>query len=143
MKKISYIIGIIVTLAGIIGFFGESILGMIDTSTIQNIVYVVLGLLLLMGVMKGKAMLTKVIGIIFAVLGILGIIMSGETVLAIVQDTSAGNYFHLIIGIILIIIGFIQHKGGSHGHSAPTQPQMSHDEPVQTEAPQQPHNPQM
>jgi uncharacterized membrane protein HdeD (DUF308 family) len=145
MKIISYIIGIIVTLAGIVGFFSESILGMLDTSTIQNIVYIVLGLLLLMAVKKGKALLTKIIGIIFAVLGILGLIMSSENVLAIVQNTNTGNYFHLVIGVILIIIAFMSCKKGSHGggHSAPVQPEMTHNEPTQGEAPQQHNDSQM
>lgn len=139
MKIISYIIGIIVTLAGILGFFSDSVLGIIETNTIQNIVYVVLGLLLLTAVIKGKAKLAKIIGIIFAVLGILGLVLSADTVIGLAVSTPAGNYFHLIIGIILIIIGF-KNKGGSSdsGESqAPTQA------PQQPETPQQPNNPQM
>jgi hypothetical protein len=139
MKIISYIIGIIVTLAGILGFFSESILGMIDTNTIQNIVYVVLGLLLLMAVKKGKAMLPKIVGIIFAILGILGLVMSGDTVIGLVQNTGTANWFHLIIGIIILVIAFMS-KGGSQGPSMQSEsPQM----PQQPEAPQQPQNPQM
>lgn len=138
MKIISYIIGIIVTLAGILGFLGESILGVIDTNTIQNVIYIVLGLLLLMAVKKGTTMLPKIIGIIFAVLGILGLVLSGDTVIGLVESTGAGNWFHLIIGIIILVIAFTGKEGSqgpssmsSEGTGAPQTP------------PQQPNNPQM
>ena len=133
MKMILYIVGIVVALAGIVGFFSDPIIGMIESNTIQNVVYIVLGLLLLMSVMKGQAMLTKIIGIIFAVLGILGLVMSGDMVIGIVESTSAGNWFHLVVGIVVLLLTFMN-KGGSQGggYQAPHQP----------EAPQS-DNPQM
>lgn len=114
MKIISYIIGIIVTLAGIVGFFNESILNVINTNAIQNIIYVALGLLLLMAIKKRKAMLTKIIGIVFAVLGILGLVISGDKVIGLVESTSAGNWFHLIIGILILLIAFMNKDGSRH-----------------------------
>ncbi len=111
------IVGIIVALAGVIGFFNNPIIGILETSTIQNIVYIILGLLILMSVMKGQAMLTKIIGIVFAILGILGFVLSGNTVLGIVESTTNVNSFNLIVGIIVLLIAFMN-KGGS-GHSAP------------------------
>lgn len=138
MKIISYIIGIIVTLAGIIGFFSAPILGMIETNTIQNIVYIVLGLGVIHGIKKGKTICPKIVGIIFAVLGILGLMMSGDTVIGIIQNTGTGNWFHLIIGIILLAIAFSGKccSTKKEGYSAPAQPEAP-------EAPQQPQNPQM
>ena len=144
MKIISYIVGIIVTLAGIVGFVSAPILGMIETNTIQNIVYVVLGLAIIMGTKKGTTKCKKIIGIVFAILGILGIVLSGDMVIGIIESTSAGNYFHLIVGIILIIAGFMgckDCKPGSQRESMNSGGGM--DMPQQPQAPQQPHNPQM
>ena len=135
-----YIVGIVVALAGILGFFSESIIGMIETNTIQNIIYVVLGLLVLVSVMKGKAMLTKIIGIIFAILGILGLVISGDTVIGLVENTSVGNWFHLIVGVVVLLIAFMN-KGGS-GHSAPMDSGMNNQQ-MPPQQPQQPNNPQM
>lgn len=139
MKIISYIIGIIVTLAGIIGFFSESVLGILETNNIQNIVYIVLGLLLLMAIMKGKTMLTKIIGIIFAILGILGFVTSGDAVIGLVQNTSSGNWFHLIIGIIIMLTSFINKGGSSHDREYQTTEQSQQPEISQ----QQQHSTQM
>lgn len=111
------IIGIIVALAGIIGFFNNPVIGILETNTIQNVVYIILGLLILMSTMKGHMMVTKIIGIIFAVLGILGFVLSGDTVIGLVESTTNVNSFNLIVGIIMLIIAFMN-KGGS-GHSAP------------------------
>ena len=117
MKMVLKIIGIIVALVGIIGFFNNPIIGILETSTIQNIVYIILGLLILMSVMKGQAMLTKIVGIVFAVLGILGFVLSGDTVLGLVQSTTNVNSFNLIVGIIILIIVFMN-KGASSSASS-------------------------
>lgn len=111
------IIGIIVALAGIIGFFNNPVIGILETNTIQNVVYIILGLLILMSTMKGHMMVTKIIGIIFAVLGILGFVLSGDTVIGLVESTTNVNSFNLIVGIIVLLIAFMN-KGGSD-HSAP------------------------
>ncbi|MBT3282670.1 DUF4383 domain-containing protein [bacterium] len=143
MKIISYIIGIIVTLAGIIGFFSAPVLGMLETNTIQNVIWIILGLAIIMGTKKGTTKCKKIIGAIFAILGILGIALSGDMVIGIIESTNAVNYFHLIIGIILIIIGFMgckDCKGDSRGQSI-NSGEMNM--PQQPETPQQPHNPQM
>lgn len=134
MKIFSYIIGIIVTLAGIVGFLSEPILGMINTNAIQNVIYIVLGLLLLISVMKGKAILTKIIGIIFAVLGILGLVMSGDKVIGLVESSNTGDWFHLIVGIVVLLIAFME-KGGSSRSSS------INNEMNNSQMP--PHNPQM
>lgn len=135
---ILYIVGIIAVLSGVIGFFGDnSVLGIYGASTAQNIVHIVLGLVLLMSVMKGQAMLTKIVGIVFAIVGVLGFVMQGDTVLSIAVDSTATNLLHLVLGIVVLLIAFMNKGGSSHGtggYSAPPQPQAP---------PQQPQQPQM
>lgn len=118
MKMVLYIIGIIVALAGIIGFFNNPIIGILETNTIQNVVYIILGLMIMMSTMKGHTMITKIIGLIFAILGILGFVLSGDTVFGIVESTTNVNSFNLIVGVILLLIVFMN-KGGSSHHEAP------------------------
>ena len=114
----------------------------IITNMIQNIVHVILGLAILMSVMKSKAMLLKIVGIIFAIVGILGFAMSGDTVLGIVVDSTATNSLHLILGVVILLIAFMN-KGGS-SHSAPTDGGgMSGGMNNPQTPPQQPNNPQM
>lgn len=133
-----YIVGIVVALAGIVGFFGDPIIGILETNNIQNVVFVVLGLMIMMSTMKGHMMVTKIIGLVFAILGILGFVLQGDTVFGIVENTTNVNSFNLIVGVVVLVIAMMN-KGDSHGHSdsAPSQPQMPPQEP------QQPHNPQM
>lgn len=145
MKMILYIIGIIIALAGILGFFNNPVVGILDTNAVQNVVYIILGLMVIISTKKGHAMMTKIIGIIFAILGILGLVgfvTSGGTILGVAESTNAVNWFHLIVGVVLLIIGFMSKKssgssapmGGSNMGGGTNNPQMP---------PQQPHNPQM
>jgi hypothetical protein len=135
MKIILYIVGIIAVLSGVVGFFGDnSVLGIYDASIAQNIVHIILGLVLLMSVMKGQTILTKIVGIVFVILGILGFIISDNTVLGIVVNSIATNSLHLVLGVVILLISFMNKGGSSQSsgdYSAP--PQQS----------QQPQNPQM
>ena len=69
-------------------------------------------------------MLAKIVGIIFAIVGILGFVMSGDTVLGTVVDSTATNSLHLVLGVVVLLLTFMK-KGGSHKeeYSAPQQPQ--------------------
>lgn len=140
MKIISYIIGIGIVITGIFGFFGNPF-GLLDTNIIQNIIYVIFGLILLMATMKGKTMLSKIIGIIFVILGILGFVMSGYTIINLVQDTNGGNWFHLIAGIVILLITFMN-KSNSHespmsyGGDVNSQQTQQQSEPPQHDGPQ-------
>lgn len=111
------IIGIIVALVGIIGFFNNPVIGILETNTIQNVVFIILGLMIIMSTMKEHMMVTKIIGLIFAILGILGFVLSGDTVIGLVESTTNVNSFNLIIGIIMLIIAFMK-KGSSGSHGA-------------------------
>jgi predicted anti-sigma-YlaC factor YlaD len=142
MKIILYILGIVAILSGVIGFFGNNtVLGLYDANTNQNIVHIILGLVLLISIMKHKEMLTKIIGIVFAIVGVLGFIMSGDTVLGLAVDSTATNLLHLLLGVVILIIVFMNKSGSSNsgGYQAPAQPQM----PQQEDSSQQPHNTQM
>jgi predicted anti-sigma-YlaC factor YlaD len=117
MKMVLNIVGIVAVLSGVVGFFGDnSVLGIYNANTAQNIVHIILGLVLLMSAMKGQAMLTKIVGIVFAIVGILGFVMQGDTVLSIAVDSTATNSLHLVLGIVVLLIAFMN-KGGS-GHAS-------------------------
>lgn len=114
MAKISAIVfGIVLVLAGVLGFFTSSVLGLIAASTLSNIIHIVLGLILL--VVAGRssaAMALKVVGIVYAIWGILAIV-------GVTADHVTG-WTYLVIGIVVAALGFASKKGMSS--SAPSAP---------------------
>lgn len=114
MAKTSAIIfGIILVLAGILGFFTNPVVGLIAASTLSNIIHIILGLILLIVAAKpGAGMTLKVIGIIYVIWGILALV-------GVTADHVTG-WTYLVIGIIVAALGFASKKGMSS--SAPAAP---------------------
>jgi len=120
MAKTSAIIfGIIFVIAGIWGFFSDSVLGFIAADTLSSIIHLVAGIILLATASKASAAgALKTIGIIYVIFAILGFIQ-GTTVLfgAFVTDMTT-TWFYLIVGIVVAVLGFSS-KGGSSAGAAP------------------------
>ncbi|MDP6387795.1 MAG: hypothetical protein QGG63_00735 [Candidatus Pacebacteria bacterium] len=119
-----YIVGIIVALVGILGFFSDPVIGILATNAVQSVVYIILGLLLIMSVKKGQTMLAKIVGIILAAIGILGFILSGDMIFGILQSTTAVDLFNLIAGILVLLIGFMNKGGPASTGGGMNNPQM-------------------
>ena len=103
------IIGIVLLIVGIVGFFtGGNLVGF-NVNALHNVIHVVTGALFVYAgfASKGKQapMYNKTLGIIYllvAVIGFLGISAFND-LLAI---NTADNWLHLVIAAISIIVGF-------------------------------------
>jgi uncharacterized membrane protein len=126
-KTAALVFGVIFVIAGIWGLFTDSVIGFINAvDMVSSIIHIVVGIVLL--VLAGKpsvAAALKVIGILYVIFGILGLVQ-GETVLFGTFATDAGsNWFYLIVGIVLAVLGFSAKKGGAMPASpTPSAPQM-------------------
>ncbi len=97
-------------LAGIAGFFVTDIMG-IATDTIQNIIFIVVGIL---GVNAsgtyGKARMFLILfGLLFGVLAVIGLVNSGN-ILGYYQTNVNGSLLHLGISAIFLIMGLGSRK---------------------------------
>lgn len=115
------VFGIIFVLAGLLGFVSNPLIGangLFMTNGAYNIVFIILGVILLIGSRGGQgksARWLKIVGVIFIILAVLGFLMPGPMLLGILAINSMDNWLVLILGVILII-------GGMRGNSPASQP---------------------
>jgi uncharacterized membrane protein len=106
-KTSAAIFGVILVVAGIWGLFSESAIGFIAADYVSSIIHIVLGLVLLVVAAKPSAAAAlKTIGIIYVILGILGLIGA-----AFIANDTTTAVFYLIVGIVVAICGFSAKSG--------------------------------
>ena len=113
-KTTSWVFGIIFAIVGIWGFFTSSVLGFIAASTVSSVVHLIVGIILLVMAAKPAAVATlKTIGIIYAVIAILGFLS-----LNILSADTTTNWVYLVLGVVIAALGWAS-KSGSSASPAP------------------------
>ncbi len=104
------VIGVVLILAGLLGFFNNPVLGYFATNTANNIIHIVAGVVLLAGAFStlGAGMALKVIGVIYAIIAILGFFMvSNELLLGFIAVNPAGQWLHVVLAVVMLLAGFL------------------------------------
>lgn len=104
-KLWAQILGVVLLLVGIVGFFNNPILGIFGVDTMHNIVHLVTGAIFAWAGFSKSAPTRKVnqwLGVIYTLVAIAGF-MGWITFMAI--DMS-DNWLHLAIGVVSIVIGW-------------------------------------
>lgn len=92
---------------GIWGFFQDPILGVLDVDVEHNVIHIVSGIVGLAMVYANRAATyAKIMGGIYAVLFVLGIIMGEGELFGIVAINMADNVYHFIISGILLYAAY-------------------------------------
>jgi hypothetical protein len=115
-KTISIIVGIIFIIFGVLGMIGSGLFGAngyFMTNGIHDWIHLLTGVVLLIvafGAAKTASMTMKVLGIIYIIVAILGFIMTNP--LGIVM-TTADNWLHVVLAIVLFFFGWHTSKSGN------------------------------
>jgi hypothetical protein len=120
-KTFALIFGAVFVLVGLLGFIGSPIVGMegiFKTNTLHDIVHLLIGVVLLLVAMKAPAASAKwlkIFGAIYLVLAVLGLVMipAGGDLLGLVTMNTADHWLHVVLGIVLLLVGFTAGKQGS------------------------------
>jgi len=115
-KLYATVVGTVLTIAGIVGFFysasfgspGEvdKVLGLLDVNGWHNVVHLVTGLLGLVAVGYAAREYALGLGLVYLVIAIWGFVIgSGESILGIVPVNSDDNVLHLILGVLGLAAG--------------------------------------
>ncbi|MBX4198119.1 DUF4383 domain-containing protein [Candidatus Parcubacteria bacterium] len=124
-KKLAVVFGIVFVLVGVLGFFSNPIVGTdgyFVTDTIHNVVHLLIGIVLLIGAGAGEgasALWLKIFGVVYLVLFVDGLI-EGDMLLGFVKQNTHDTYFHLVLGIVLLIAGFTARKSSMMMDSNPS-----------------------
>ena len=116
-KTASLIIGIIFLVVGILGFFPNPVVGdperaIFHTDTLHNMVHIISGALFVgiaLAAPATAATVLKVFGIVYFLLGVLGLIIFGSDgmgrLLGFLHVNGADNFLHIALGIVIFLAG--------------------------------------
>lgn len=106
VKIFTKILGIVLVLVGIAGFFVDGYLLMFEVDTMHNIVHLVTGLLALSSSSSYKLSRTFLIlfGFVYGVVAIVGFIQG--SVIGLFDVNDADNLLHTAIAAACLLIGF-------------------------------------
>ncbi len=117
-KKWAVLFGIVFVIVGLLGFIPNPIVGatgFFQTDMLHNIVHLLVGIVLLFAAKSDSAsrLWLKIWGIVYLVLfldGLVQIHMNGDKLLGIVTANPADTWLHLVLGIVLVIVGYAGSK---------------------------------
>jgi hypothetical protein len=103
------ILGIVFIVVGILGFIPNPLVsptGIFVVNTLHNIVHLASGAVILAGVYSfGSALGLKIIGVVYALVAILGLIMGGDMLFGIAMNT-ADHWLHVVLAVVILLAGF-------------------------------------
>jgi hypothetical protein len=114
--------GIIFIVVGLLGFIDNPIVGssekaIFHADTVHNMVHIISGLLFVLVAMAAPASASTVMiifGVVYLLIGILGITSVGEDgmakLLGFLHVNAADNYLHIALGIVIALAGLITRR---------------------------------
>lgn len=118
-KTAALVIGVIFIAVGLLGFIDNPIVGtsagaIFHADTTHNMVHIVSGVLFVLVAMAAPASASTfmvIFGIVYLVIGILGITSVGEggmaKLLGFLHVNEADNYLHIGLGVVIALAGMV------------------------------------
>jgi hypothetical protein len=107
-KQFTWILGVVLLLVGIAGFFTGDMLLVFKVDTLHNVVHLLSGVLALVAVSMGESVARLyliVFGVVYALVALLGFISTDGTILGLITINSADNYLHTAIAVGCLGVG--------------------------------------
>ncbi|HEX3099390.1 MAG TPA: DUF4383 domain-containing protein [Patescibacteria group bacterium] len=117
-KTIMYVAGVVFIVLGLLGFINDPILGIFDVNALHNIINLAAGVLALIFASKGESQartFALVLGVIFALLTILGFMTGNGNMLGLIANNMADTVLHLVLAVIFLFLGL--KKSAPSGYS--------------------------
>ena len=128
-KTLALLFGVIFVLVGILGYIENPLVGtgaIFETDSMHNIVHILFGVILLAVAFVSagaSALWLKILGVVYLVLAVAGFatVPEGGQLLGLVMTNMADHWLHVVLGVVLIIVGFIAKPASSRmGMQSPT-----------------------
>jgi len=104
------ILGIVFVLVGILGFVQNPIVsptGLFVVNTAHNLVHLLSGVVILAGVYSfGAGLGLKIVGVVYAIVAILGLAMGGDMLLGLIAVNAADHWLHVVLAAVVLLAGF-------------------------------------
>jgi len=108
-KMLALVVGAILSLAGVAGYFtGSSLLGF-GINTLHNLVHLVTGVLgVIVGMFTAGSLArnyNRGLGVVYVVVAVLGFVLPA-LMTQLLNINTADNLLHLVLGVVLAGVGF-------------------------------------
>lgn len=108
-KTAAMVLGLVFVIAGALGFIPNPIVGengIFLTNRLHDWVHVGSGIVLLLGAYSplGSAMTLRVVGVVYAIVAVLGFIM-GDSVFGIAMNMP-DHWLHVVLALVILYAGF-------------------------------------
>lgn len=108
VKPLTGLLGVVLTIVGIAGFFVPGMLLFFEVDTVHNVIHLASGLVALFAFNSSQAYsrwYLIVFGLIYGIVTVIGFAMGGD-ILGLFHVNDADNYLHLAIAAVSLIVGF-------------------------------------
>ena len=108
VKPLAGILGLVLTIVGIAGFFVPGMLIIFEVDTIHNVVHLASGLIGLFAFNSSQSASRNFLilfGLVYAAVTVIGFTMGGS-ILSLFMVNQADNFLHLAISAACLIVGF-------------------------------------
>ena len=110
-KTAAMVFGAVFVLVGILGFVNNPILGLFEVSLMHNLVHLLSGVALLAVAFvdngKNARMGLLALGVVYALVTVLGFAMPGLVESLGVNVNTADNFLHLLLAVVLLAVPLI------------------------------------
>jgi hypothetical protein len=111
-KTAATVIGAVFILVGILGFIPNPLLsptGLFQVNTAHNLVHLISGAVLLAGAYTeiGASLTLKIVGVVYALVAVLGFVMGGPMLLGLVAVNHADHFLHVLLAVVILAAGFM------------------------------------
>jgi len=101
-KTYAMVLGVVLALVGVLGFFNEMVLGYFGVNTLQSVIHLVGGVLLLWMAGRTANLWLGWLGLIVAVLGF----VAPAFMASLLNINMAITYLHLAIGVVSLGVAY-------------------------------------
>ena len=109
-KLAAIVLGIVFLVVGALGYVPNPIVGetgIFVVNPMHNVVHLVSGAVLLIGAfMNLSGLVLKLLGLVYAAVAVLGFVMTGDTLLGLIQLNQADRLLHVALAAVLLLAGF-------------------------------------
>ena len=109
-RTAAIIIGIVFLVVGVLGFIPNPLIspnGLFVVNGAHNLVHIISGLVVLAGVYSfGSGLGLKIIGIVYAIIAVLGLFMGGDMLLGMIAMNMADHWLHVVLAVVILAAGF-------------------------------------
>ncbi len=125
-KTLLWIFGVVFVVVGLLGWVDNPLVGangLFQTNTMHDLVHLVIGVIFILVALfaaDSGPMAFKVIGVVYLLVAVLGFVMTpnGGALLGLVQTNMADHWLHVVLGVVLLAIGFLMPADDASSGSA-------------------------